>query len=123
MKQSKSFLIWLVALLVLSMFMGGINNAGQRAGSEKLAFSDFMNLAESKKVSEVLIEGPDISGTLSDGKKFYSYSPYDPTMVETLRQNGVKVEARPQDTSSSTFWSVFVSWFPNELWKIARKAD
>ncbi len=112
MKQSKSFLIWLVALLVLSMFMGGINNAGQRAGSEKLAFSDFMNLAESKKVSEVLIEGPDISGTLSDGKKFYSYSPYDPTMVETLRQNGVKVEARPQDTSSSTFWSVFVSWFP-----------
>ncbi len=112
MKQSKSFLIWLVALLVLSMFMGGINNAGQRAGSEKLAFSDFMNLAESKKVSEVLIEGSDISGTLSDGKKFYSYSPYDPTMVETLRQNGVKVEARPQDTSSSTFWSVFVSWFP-----------
>ena len=112
MKQSKSMLIWLAALLILSMLMGGMNGANQRAGSEKLAFSDFMNLAESKKVSEVLIEGPDISGTLSDGKKFYSYSPYDPTMVETLRQNGVRVEARPQDTSSSTFWSVFVSWFP-----------
>ena len=42
----------------------------------------------------------------------YTYSPYDPTMVGTLRQNGVKVEARPEDTSSSTFWGVFVSWFP-----------
>lgn len=33
-------------------------------------------------------------------------------MVETLRKNGVKVEARPEDTSSSTFWGVVVSWFP-----------
>ena len=59
-----------------------------------------------------MIEGADITGTLTDGKKFYTYSPYDPSMVETLRKNGVKVEARPEDTSSSTFWGVVVSWFP-----------
>lgn len=112
MRQSKSIAIWVAILLVLTMLMNGMGAGTPKAGGEKMAFSDFMNLAESKKVSEVLIEGADISGTLTDGKKFYSYSPYDPSMVETLRKNGVRVEARPLDTSSSTFWSVFVSWFP-----------
>ena len=105
--------IWLAALVFLSLLLNGAGTGGNgHAGAEKMAFSDFMNLADEKKVSEVTIEGADIYGTLSDGRKFYSYSPYDPTMVETLRKNDVKVEARPLDTSSSTLWSVFVSWFP-----------
>ena len=33
-------------------------------------------------------------------------------MVETLRKNGVKVEAQPEDTSSNTFWGIVISWFP-----------
>ena len=112
MQQSKSIMLWVVAALLLFLFAGGINGGNPKNHGETLAFSDFMNYAEEKKVNEVLIEGADITGTLSDGRKFYTYSPYDPTMVDTLRQNGVKVEARPEDTSSSTFWGVFVSWFP-----------
>lgn len=112
MQQSKSIMLWVVAALLLFLFAGGINGGNPKNHGETLAFSDFMNYAEEKKVSDVLIEGADITGTLSDGRKFYTYSPYDPTMVDTLRQNGVKVEARPEDTSSSTFWGVFVSWFP-----------
>ena len=112
MQQSKSVLLWVAAILLALVFVGGLDSGSPQNSGEKLAFSDFMNYAESKKINEVLIEGADISGTLSDGRKFYTYSPYDPTMVETLRENGVKVEARPVDTSSSTFWSVFVSWFP-----------
>ncbi len=112
MQQSKSIMLWVVAALLLFLFAGGINGGNPKNHGETLAFSDFMNYAEEKKVNEVLIEGADITGTLSDGRKFYTYSPYDPTMVDTLRKNGVKVEARPEDTSSSTFWGVFVSWFP-----------
>lgn len=112
MQQSKSIMLWVVAALLLFLFAGGINGGNPKNHGETLAFSDFMNYAEEKKVNDVLIEGADITGTLSDGRKFYTYSPYDPTMVDTLRQNGVKVEARPEDTSSSTFWGVFVSWFP-----------
>ena len=104
--------VWLVALILLSLMMGGVGDKAKFRGGESLAFSDFMNMAENKKVASVTIEGPEISGVLTDGTRFNSYSPYDPSMVETLRKNGVKVEARPMDTSSSTFWNVFVSWFP-----------
>ena len=104
--------VWLAALILLSLMLGGVGDKAKFRGGESLAFSDFMNMAENKKVASVTIEGPEISGVLTDGTRFNSYSPYDPSMVETLRKNGVKVEARPMDTSSSTFWNVFVSWFP-----------
>ena len=111
MQQSK-VMYWIAAALLLFVLVGGMGAGNPKGNGETLAFSDFMNMAETQKVSEVLIEGADITGTLTDGKKFYTYSPYDPSMVETLRKNGVKVEARPEDTSSSTFWGVVVSWFP-----------
>ena len=111
MKQFKSMALWLVILLILSMMMNGVGGSSRMSG-QSIAFSVFMNMAEHKKVASVTIEGPEIYGVMNDGSKFSSYSPYDPSMVETLRKSGVKVEAKPMDTSSSTFWNVFVSWFP-----------
>ena len=111
MKQFKSMALWLVILLILSMMMNGVGGSSRMSG-QSIVFSDFMNMAENKKVASVTIEGPEIYGVMNDGSKFSSYSPYDPSMVETLRKSGVKVEAKPMDTSSSTFWNVFVSWFP-----------
>ena len=111
MKQFKSMALWLVLLLILSMMMNGVGGNSRMSG-QSIAFSDFMNMAENKKVASVTIEGPEIYGVMNDGSKFSSYSPYDPSMVETLRKSGVKVEAKPMDTSSSTFWNVFISWFP-----------
>ena len=112
MKVNKNFLIW--ALIFLGLFImtnvGGLKN--ESASREKLAFSDFMSDAENKRVSEVTVSGPDVYGKMVDGTSFYTYAPYDPSMIETLRKNDVKVNAKPMDTGSSTFWSIFVSWFP-----------
>ena len=33
-------------------------------------------------------------------------------MIETLRKNGVVVNAKPEDTSANTFWGILISWFP-----------
>jgi len=112
MKTGKSIIIWLVAIIVLSSLMSGFNEGARRATSTELAFSDFMNEVESKHVTEVTIAGASVSGKLTDGRTFYTYTPYDPSMVETLRQNGVTVKAEPEDTSANTFWGIVISWFP-----------
>ena len=112
MKAGKSFIIWLVAIIVLSTLMSGLNEGTKRASSVNLAFSDFMNEVEAKKVSEVVIAGSSVSGQLADGRAFYTYAPYDPSMVETLRKSGVVVKAEPEDTSANTFWGIVISWFP-----------
>lgn len=112
MKAGRSIIVWLVAIVLLSSVMNMFNEGKQKANSDSLAFSDFMKDVESKKISEVMIIGPEISGSYLDGRKFYTYAPYDPSMVETLRGSGVKVEAKPEGNASSTFWGVLISWFP-----------
>ncbi len=112
MKTGKSIVIWIVAFVLLSSVLNMLNGSAQKNGYQTIAFSEFMNEVDAKRMAEVKIAGPDVTGTTIDGQKLMTYAPYDPTMVETLRNSGAKVTAAPQDNSSDTFWGVFVSWFP-----------
>ena len=112
MRTGKSIIIWLVAFIALSTVLNMFNGNAKKAGYRTVAFSDFMNEVDAKRMAEVKIAGPDVTGTTIDGQKLMTYAPYDPTMVDTIRSSGAKVTAAPQDNSSDTFWGVFVSWFP-----------
>ena len=112
MRTGRNIIVWLLALVLLSGAMNMFTSGAERANAEQLAFSEFMNHVENKKIAEVTISGASISGTYSDGKKFYTYAPFDPGMVELLRKNDVKVTAQPADTTSNTLWGVLISWFP-----------
>ncbi len=112
MGMGKNFFIWLGVFAALSLFVSLWGGDPVQAGAEKLAFSEFMDRVESKQIAEVVISGASINGTYTDGKKFYTYAPYDPTMVENLRQNDVKVTAAPEDNTSNNLWGIFISWFP-----------
>ena len=112
MRTGKSIIIWLVAFIALSTVLNMFNGNAKKAGYQTVAFSDFMNEVDAKRMAEVKIAGPDVTGTTIDGQKLMTYAPYDPTMVDTIRSSGAKVTAAPQDNSSDTFWGVFVSWFP-----------
>lgn len=113
MKIGKSLIFWLAAIVLLTAIanMTGQGTPARSAGSE-LPFSEFMNQAENNRIAEVTVSGPDVYGTYTDGGKFYTYTPYDPTMIETLRKNNVVVNAKPEDTSANTFWEIVISWFP-----------
>ncbi len=112
MNMGKNFFIWLGVFVALSLLANIWSGAPASSGGEQLAFSEFMDKAENKQLNEVVISGANISGTETSGKKFYTYAPYDPSMVETLRKNNVKVTAQPEDNTSSNLWGVFISWFP-----------
>lgn len=112
MRTGRNIIVWLLAIVLLSGAMNMLVGRADKANAENLAFSEFMNHVENKKVSEVTIEGASISGTYVDGKRFYTYAPFDPNMVEMLRKNDVKVTAQPEDTTSNTLWGVLISWFP-----------
>ena len=112
MGMGKNFLIWLGVFLALSLAVNMWGGDPARTGAEKLAFSEFMDRVENKQVAEVVISGASISGVSTNGTKFYTYAPYDPSMVENLRKNDVKVTAQPEDNTGSNLWGIFVSWFP-----------
>ena len=112
MRNTRNIIVWVVAFILLSAAMNMFAGGNERINAEKLAFSEFMNHVENKKISEVTIEGASISGTYTDGKRFYTYAPFDPTMVEILRKNNVKVSAQPESNTSDNLWGMLISWFP-----------
>lgn len=115
MKLGKNAIIWALIFIILTIAMGWMENKNFAGNYEKLAFSEFMQRVKDKRVSDVAISGAEISGKMTDGQGFMTYAPYSPSTVDTLLENGVKVEARPQDTSGDTLWSIIISWFPMML--------
>lgn len=112
MKLGKNVVVWLIAFVVLSTVMSFFENRNFASNHENLAFSDFMNEVKSKRIASVTMSGAEIYSMTNDGKKYVTYAPYSPSTVDTLLENNVKVEAKPQDTSGDTLWSIIISWFP-----------
>ncbi len=66
---------------------------------------------ENGTITRVSIQGSDISGDYAEGTRFKTYAPDYPDLVKTLREAGVRIEARP--TAESPLWqSILISWFP-----------
>ena len=61
--------------------------------NSSLPFSNFLNEVEAGRVVEVQIQGNNITGILSDGKKFKIYSPNYPELVDKLSSKGVSIVA------------------------------
>lgn len=77
-----------------------------------MAFSDFMTSVNAGEVRDVTIQGQNIIGHFRDGRSFQTYAPDDPTLVQTLTQQGIHISAMPGDENSPTLFSILVSWFP-----------
>ena len=112
MKFGKNLIVWIASFVLLTMIFGAFEKSKDAASLKDMPFSDFMSAVENNEVAEVTISGPNVKGTMTSGQKFETYTPYDPTMIETLRKSGAKVVAVPVESSGGTLWGLFVSWFP-----------
>ena len=89
-----------------------IQNSGQHTTSQDISFSQLLNQVDQGRVRDVLIQGPEIHGTFTDGRTFQTYAPSDPTLIERLNKKGVSITARPQSDNVSWFASPLISWLP-----------
>ncbi len=108
----KNFLIWLIIGFILSSFYNFFTNSNSPNRVQNIAFSDFLDEVEKDNVLNVNIKGDLINGDLVDGKKFKTYTPYDPNLIEKLSNKNVKINVEPISTTGSSFFNIILSWFP-----------
>ena len=108
----KNFLIWLIIGFILSSFYNFFTNSNSSNRVQNIAFSDFLDEVEKDNVLDVNIKGDLINGNLADGKKFKTYTPYDPNLIEKLSNKNVKINVEPMSTTGSSFFNIILSWFP-----------
>jgi cell division protease FtsH len=76
-----------------------------------LNYTQFLAKVRQGEVVSVKIQGSRISGVLANDQRFTSYTPDDPTLVDTLVKNNVQVKAEPQE-EAPWYMTVLISWFP-----------
>ena len=108
----RNFALWVIIVLLLLALFTLFQNPSQRAASQDISFSQLLNEVEQGRVRDVLIQGPEIHGTFSNGQSFQTYAPNDPSLIQRLYGKGVAITARPQGDSVPWFVSLLVSWLP-----------
>ena len=112
-KLGKNFFLWaIIAALVLLLFQM-FNTGDERAQETTIAFSDFLADVETGKVRDVTISGNSITGHYNqlDGRPFRTFAPNDPSLVDRLRAQNVKITAAPVKNNPSML-NLLVSILP-----------
>ncbi len=109
----RNLALWvIVALLLVALFnLFQPSSTGGR-GAQNFAYSDFLTEVGAGHVREVVIQGRTVSGTLSDGRTFQTYTPEDPALVSRLTERGVRVVARAEENEVHPLFQYLLSWFP-----------
>src|SRR4051794_24117669 len=108
----RNFALWVIIFLLVLALVTLFQNPGQRNASYEMNYSQFLNEVDSGRVSNVVISGPEIHGSLSDGRSYQTYAPNDPNLVQKLSQKGVNFSAKPLGENLPWFLQLLVSWMP-----------
>jgi cell division protease FtsH len=108
----RNFALWVIIVLLLLALFTLFQNPGQRASSQDISFSQLLAEVDQGHVRDVVIQGPEIHGTFTNGSSFQTYSPNDPTLVSRLYNGKVQITAKPPGDNVPWFVSLLVSWLP-----------
>jgi cell division protease FtsH len=109
----RNLALWvIVALLLVALFNLFQPASGPGRAAQQLAYSDFLNEVAAGHVRDVTMTGRQVTGQLSDGRSFSTYTPEDPQLVSRLTEKGVRVVARPEDSEVNPLFHYLLSWFP-----------
>jgi cell division protease FtsH len=108
----RNFALWVIIVLLLLALFTLFQNPGQRVASQDIAFSQLLTEVDANRVRDVVIQGPEINGTFTNGSTFHTYAPSDPTLVKRLYDSKVSITAKPPGDNVPWFVSLLVSWLP-----------
>ena len=106
---SRSVALWLVLALMFLLLVNLLNN--QQSKPPPIPYSDFVASVEAGDVSEVTIQGQDVTGKNGSGEEFKTFLPADAEISKVLQEKGVIVTAKPED-GDPIYYVVLVQWFP-----------
>ncbi len=109
----RNFALWVIIfLLVVALVMLFYNPGQHTASQDSVSFSEFLNDVQTGQVRDVTIVGNEVSGHLKNDKSFATYTPNDPSLVQSLVKNGVTINARPPSDGNSWLLTLLVNGLP-----------
>ena len=108
----RNLALWVIIALLLVVLFNLFQPGATHTAATQVAYSDFINEVNGGRVRDVVIQGRTVSGQLTDGRTFQTYTPEDPSLVGRLTDKGVRVIAKPEDSDVNPLLHYLLSWFP-----------
>jgi cell division protease FtsH len=108
----RNLALWVIIALLLVVLFNLFQPGATHTAATQVAYSDFINEVNGGRVRDVVIQGRTVSGQLTDGRTFQTYTPEDSTLVQRLTDKGVRVIAKPEDSDVNPLLHYLLSWFP-----------
>lgn len=105
----KNIALWLFISLIFVLLYHLFNQP--KSAQENIIYSDFIGYAEKGQVVEVTMQGESITGKLNNGKNFKTYAPKDASIIQILKDKGVRIASKPVE-DSPWYMNVLISWVP-----------
>jgi cell division protease FtsH len=108
----RNLALWVIIALLLVVLFNLFQPGVTHTSATQMAYSDFLTEVNTGRVRDVVIQGRTVSGQLTDGRTFQTYTPEDPALVGRLTDKGVRVIAKPEDNDVNPLLHLLLSWFP-----------
>src|SRR5450432_4402291 len=108
----RNLALWVIIALLLVVLFNLFQPGVSHTNSTQIAYSDFITEVNGGRVRDVVIQGHTVSGQLTDGRTFSTYTPDDPALLGRLTDKGVRVIAKPEDNDVNPLLHLLLSWFP-----------
>ena len=108
--MAKNLVLWVIIALVLMLVF---RNFGTQSTAGTVAYSQFISSVKSGQVESVTMEGNTVTGRMTDGSRFTTYSPEtsNEALIGTLLQHNVEITG--SEPNKNSFWAhALISWFP-----------
>ncbi len=105
----KNLALWLVISLMVILLFNMFHQPQQT--NNEATYSQFLTSVQKGEVSQVTIQGDRVIGAYSNGKLFRTFVPRDSDLIRILRENGVDIQAKPEE-ESPWYMTILISWFP-----------
>ena len=108
----RNLALWVIIALLLVLLFSVFQPGGNQRAAQQLAYSDFVGDVNTGHVRSVVIQDHNVSGVLTDGTSFETYTPDDPSLVARLTEKGVQVVAKAEDSDVNPLFRYLLQWAP-----------
>ena len=108
----KNLALWIIIGLLLVALFNLFQNSGDRGPARSVPYSQFLTEVDNGRVSEVTIEGDQITGQYEGGGSFSTFSPGDSSLIDRLTARDVEINAVPDESGMPGLFQILLSWFP-----------
>ena len=112
MNFRKNLVVWVVIALVVFTLFNLFQNQTTRGPHQTTSYSEFLTAVESGDVSDVTVQGGNITYHDGAGRTFRTFAPEDPSLISGLTKKGVRISALPEEEEVPSLLGIILSWLP-----------